>query len=1096
MKTKRVSNWIAILAALLAILKAAGPVGAQQASGEDIQKENAGDNTFKGMQYRLIGPFRGGRVLAVTGVAADPNVYYFGAVSGGVWKTTDGGVNWTPLFDKETISSIGSIALAPSDPNVIYVGTGEACIRGNISYGDGVYKSVDGGKTWTNVGLKDTRQIGKVVVDPRNPDIVLVAALGHAYGPNEERGVFRSTDGGKTWQKVLYKDNKTGAIDVAFDPSNSHILFAALWEAHRTPYSLESGGPGSGLYKSGDGGSTWKRLQGHGLPGGILGRIGVSVSGADPNRVYAQIEATHDKGGLYVSSDGGDHWALVNGDHRFTQRAWYYMHVFADPKNVDTVYELNTGTYRSTDGGGTFEVITPPHGDCHGLWIDPTNPARMIEGNDGGATITVDGGKTWSTQYNQPTAQFYHVIADQRFPYYVYGAQQDNTTVAIASRTDHDVIDRPDWYPVGGGESGYIAPDPRDPNIVYAGGYEGEVSRFDKRTEQAREISAWPQVTDGLGAAGLKYRVQWTAPLVISPHDPNAIYLGAQVLLKSTDGGGSWSEISPDLTRNDKSKQQVSGGPITKDDTGTEYYDTIFTIAESPLAKDLIWVGSDDGLIHLTRDDGKSWEDVTPKDMPEWSMISLIDASPHEAGTAYAAVDRHRLDDIQPYAYKTTDYGKTWRKITNGLPDGSYVHVVREDPKRKDLLFAGTETGVLVSFDGGDRWQPLKLNLPATPVHDLVIHGDDLLVATHGRSFWILDDLAPLRQFNPEVAASNVHLYEPAPAYRLRGGGFFRAHGPVGANPPSGAMIDYYLKTAAASPETGKEPETSAGASDTKGEKRAEITLEIRDGQGRLVRKFSSRKKKKPHEEVPPEEAEEDRPVEHDQLPAQAGLNRFVWDLKYAPPREALERMAVFSDYKPTGPLAPPGKYHLKLTAGGQTQTATLEVKLDSRVSVSDADLQKQFDLAMEIRDSVNQAHDTVNQIHDLQAQLKALEQRLADEAKVKSVLAATRDLDQKITALEEDLVEPQITASEDSCNYPIRLRYKLVALGQVVESADAAPTAQSYALFKDLRAQLDAEIKRWDGLSAREIPALNDLMKKEGVPAVMVVPVQKEEGL
>jgi photosystem II stability/assembly factor-like uncharacterized protein len=1078
-------------------------------------------------------------------VPGDPNVYYFGAVSGGVWKTTDGGLNWTPIFDKEPISSIGSLAVAPSDPNVIYVGTGEACIRGDISYGDGVYKSVDAGKTWTNVGLKDTRQIGKVIVDPRNPDIVFVAALGHAFGPNEERGVFRSLDGGKSWQKVLYKDDKTGAIDITFDPTNSHILFAALWQAHRTPYSLESGGPGSGLYKSTDGGATWKPAgggEGHGLPRGILGRIGVSVSGADPNRVYAQIEATNDKGGLYVSNDGGDHWSLVNGDHRFLQRAWYYMHVFADPKNADTVYELNVGTFRSTDGGKTFTPIGLPHGDCHGLWIDPLSPARMIEANDGGATITVDGGKTWSTEYNQPTAQFYHVITDNRFPYYVYGAQQDNTTVAIASRSDHGVIDRPDWYPVGGGESGYIAPDPRDANIVYAGDYEGRLTRFDKRTGQERNISAWPEVTDGQGAAKLKYRFQWTAPLILSPHDPNVLYLGAQVLLKSTNSGGSWTEISPDLTRNDKAKQQVSGGPITKDDTGTEYYDTIFAIAESPLAKDLIWVGSDDGLIHLTRDGGLHWEDVTPKSLPEWSMISLLDASPHEAGTAYAAVDRHRLDDIQPYVYKTHDYGKTWTKITDGLPGGSYVHVVREDPKRRGLLFAGTETSVSVSFDDGEHWQPLKLNLPAAPIHDLVVHGDDLVVGTHGRSFWILDDITPLRQFNPPrqltggaaspvpgtssegervgqltdrgggYGASDVYLYQPATAYRLRGGGFFRIHVPVGENPPPGAIIDYYLKTAPPcgaepcstggkesqragggppQPEDGKEPEKAKGPAE---EKKGEITLEIRDSQGRLVRKFSNLKKKPPGEEALPEEAEEDRPLEHNQLPAQAGLNRFVWDLKYAPPREIPGAMAVFSDYKPEGPLALPGKYELKLLAGGKSLTSTLELKLDPRVSVSEADLQKEFELAMKIRDSVNDAADTVNQIHDLQAQLKDLEKRLGGDTKAGSVVSAAKELGKKLTAVEEELVEPKIKASEDSLNYPIRLRYKLVAVGQVVESADAAPTAQSYELFKDLRAQLDAQLAKWHEITAKDVPSLNELMKKQGIPAIMVVPVRKEE--
>src|SRR5712692_3513086 len=580
------------------------------------------EKLFGAMRWRQVGPFRGGRVLAVTGVPGEPNVFYFGAAAGGVWKSTDAGANWAPIFDKEQIASIGSIAVSPSDHNVIYVGTGEACIRGNISYGNGVYKSLDGGKTWKNIGLKDTQHIGKVVVDPRNPNIVFVAALGHAYGPNEERGLFRSTDGGVTWQKVLFKDNKTGAIDVVFDPNNSNTLFTSLWEVVRTPWSLSSGGPGSGLYKSTDGGSTWKRLEGHGLPAGIMGRIGVSVSGADSSRVYALIESKD--GGLFRSDDAGESWIRMNEDGRLRQRAWYFSHVFADPKSADTLYLLNTGMFRSTDGGRSFNLLSAPHGDHHGLWIDPDNPQRMINGNDGGATVSTDGGKTWTTQYNQPTAQFYHVITDNRWPYYIYGAQQDNSTVAIKSYDDDGVIGRQDWYVVGGGESGYIAPYPSDPNIVYAGA-EYFTSRFDKHTEQLVDISVMPLDVSGNGAEKLVHRFQWTSPLFVSPHDPNTLYTAGEMVFKSMNGGQSWQGISGDLTRNDKSKQRPSGGPITLDITSVEYYDTVFAAAESPLQKDLLWAGTDDGLVHLTTDGGQSWSNVTPKDLPEWSMISIVE---------------------------------------------------------------------------------------------------------------------------------------------------------------------------------------------------------------------------------------------------------------------------------------------------------------------------------------------------------------------------------------------------------------------------------------------------------------------------------------
>ncbi len=737
------------------------------AAGQTLSKDS-----LEGMKWRLVGPFRGGRVEAVVGVPGNPYVYYFGAAAGGVWKTTDAGVNWTPVFDHESSPSIGAIAIAPSDPNVIYVGTGEPCFRGDITYGNGMYKSVDAGKTWTHIGLEDSRHIAKILIDPRNPDLVYVAALGHAFGPNEERGVFRTTDGGKTWQKVLYKDDKSGAVDLEFAGGNSHVLYAALYQVIRKPWDIVSGGPGSGLYKSSDGGSTWHPIKGHGFPDVLLGKIGIAASPADPQRVYALVEAAKDKGGIYVSHDEGETWQFVTGDHRLIQRAFYYIHIFADPSDADRIYVQNVGSYRSTDAGKTWQTLHPPHGDNHALWIDPENPKRLIAGNDGGATISVDGANTWTPEDNQPTAQFYHVAADDQYHYYLYGAQQDNSTVAIASSTDHGYIGRQDWYDVGGGESGYIAPVPDNPGIVYAGGNYGIVTRWNKQTEEAHLVSPAPVNMDGSAAADQKYRFQWTAPIVISPFDPHTLYIAAQVLFKSTDAGQTWTVISPDLTRNDKSKEQMPGGPITKDSTSVEFYDTIFSVAESPVQRGLIWAGSDDGLVHLTRDGGKNWSDVTPKDLPAWSKISMIEASPFDAGTAFLAVDCHMLDDLQPYAYKTADFGKTWTKITDGIPNGSFVRAVRQDTKRKDLLFAATETGVFVSFDGGARWQSLQLNLPVVPVHDVIVKNDDLAIATHGRSFWVLDDVSPLRELKAGDLDQPAYLFRPAPAHRSRGGGF------------------------------------------------------------------------------------------------------------------------------------------------------------------------------------------------------------------------------------------------------------------------------------------------------------------------------------
>jgi photosystem II stability/assembly factor-like uncharacterized protein len=1062
---------------------------------ETDQDEREFEGPWKGMQYRLVGPFRGGRVVAVSGVVGQDDVYYFGAVAGGVWKTTDGGLNWKPTFDKtkEASPSIGAISVSESDPNVIYAGTGEACIRGNIVGGNGVWKSLDAGKTWKFAGLGDTRAIGRLMIHPKNPDVAFVAALGHPFADNEERGIFRTRDGGKTWEKVLYKDAKSGGIDVVFDPSNPNILFAALWQAKRTPWSLDSGGAGSGLYRSSDGGTTWKPLQQHGLPEGILGRIGVTVSGANPNRLWAVIEA--EKGGIYRSDDGGDSWRLMTDDHRFRQRAWYYSHIFADPKSADTVYILNTGIYRSNDGGKTFNPLRAPHGDNHALWIDPTNPRRLINGNDGGATISTNGGESWTSQYNQPTAQFYHVTTDNRFPYYIYGAQQDNSTVGIASASAEGSIDRPDWYDVGGGESGYIAPDPTDPLIVYAGSYGGEITRHDKHTHEEQAINPWPVNPIGWAAADVKHRFQWTEPIVFSPHDPKTLYFAGERLFKTTDAGMSWTIISPDLTRNEKSKQAASGGPITKDNTGVEVYDTIFSVVESPVQKDLIWAGTDDGLVQLTRNGGQKWENVTPQGMPEWGTVSMIEASPRDAETAYLAVERHKMDDFAPYIFKTTDLGKSWTKLVAGLPANDYVHAVRVDPSRPGLLFAGTEQGVYMSFDAGRRWQALQINLPASPVNDLVVkkndNGNDLVVATHGRSFWVLDDLTPLEQYDESLPQHEAHLFPPtATSHTLFRGSFSRAQANAGKNPPAGAVIDYWLKTSLkksdkkdapeANAESKPKPEDVGKSEAEKKEEAPKITLEILDSSGKVIRKFP--KKEEPAGE---EESFFERDHSAENLPADAGLNRFVWDLRYEGATK-VPRAPLWGG-STEGPVALPGTYQVRLTVLGNRYTAPLVIAADSRLKIGADDLGKQFDLLLKIRDKVSETDDAILQIRDVREQVNVVNRRLKNDPREKTITDAGQALDKKMTAVEEELIQTKAKSGQDVLNFPVRLNNHLVALSGVVGSADSAPTQQSYEVFDMLSQAVDEQLAKWKAIVSGDVAAYNNLVKQQEVPAIMV---------
>ncbi len=1048
-----------------AVKAPAAPAPTSDQNSTDDESAKPEDKPFKGMKYRLIGPFRGGRSLTAAGIPGDPTTYYFGATGGGVWKSTDGAMTWSSVFDKEGSSSIGSLAVANSDHNTIYVGTGEACIRGNIAQGDGVYKSLDAGKTWKNVGLHDSRAIGKVIINPNNPDIVFVAALGHPYGPNSERGIFRTTDGGKTWDKVLYKDENTGAIDVAFDPHNPNTLFAALWQARRTSWSLADGGPGSGLYRSNDGGTTWKRLEEHGLPKGPYGRIGIAV-GANSERVYALIEAHNPDGGLYRSDDGGETWEVVNPSHSLWQRPWYYMHIIADPRDENTLYIMDVDAYKSTDGGHLFNKIKIPHGDNHGLWIDPRDTRRMIASNDGGVTLTLDGGKNWTREDNQPTAQFYHVITDSETPYRVYGAQQDSGTVAIASRSDDGSIDRSDWYDVGGGEAGYIAPYPLDPNIVYAADYQGNITRFDKHIGQVKSITEVPELSDAYGAVNLEHRFQWTAPVLISHYDPNTLYHGGERLFKTTDGGVHWTPISPDLTRNDKSKQSVSGGDITLDDSGTEYYDTIFALAESPLTKGLLWVGTDDGLVQITRDEGKNWTNITPKDLPEWSRISQIEASPFDAGTAYVAVDRHQNDDLHPYIYKTADYGQSWTKLNNGIPEGSFVRAVREDPKKRGLLYAGTENGVYVSFDNGADWRPLKLNLPTTPVHDLLIKDNDLVVATHGRAFWILDDVSPLRQFSEDVAKHDVHLYTPAAAYRIQAGRAGERHPSkvAGQNPPAGAVIYYSLKDA---PKPG-----------------TETKLEILDASGKVIRKYSNSESERLEEPLDPDDKKPEKEIK-----PEAGLNRFVWDLRYEEAHHVPGYYLWEYDAGALGPVAAPGQYQVRLTVGTESQVAPLEVKLDPRVKVTQTDLAQQFTLQMQIQEELNHVYDAVNQIQDVRSQVNGLKRRLPENASTKPVVSSADDLEKKLVAVRDQFINLTISANEDSLAYPPRIDGKLAFLAIDVGSADSAPTEAEQLEFNKLKRQSGELLSRWDDLQQHDLAAFRKLTAESNLSTVVVPP-------
>ncbi len=1025
------------------------------------------ETLFQALEYRLVGPFRGGRVTAVTGIPGDRSTFYMGSTGGGVWKTTDAGLTWRNVSDEAFASaSVGAVEVAPSDPNVVYAGMGSACVRGNTSPGDGVYRSTDAGRTWAHVGLGDAGQIGRIAVDPRDPDRVYVAVLGHAFGPSKQRGVYRSTDGGATWKQVLDMGREAGAVDLAMDPTNPRILFAATYRLERKPWTLISGGPGSGLHRTADGGDTWTELT-DGLPDrkkGPWGRIGVSVSGANPDRVYALIEA--EEGGLFRSDDGGKKFRRINQDREFRQRAWYYTHVFADPADANTVYILNVGMYRSTDGGKTFQYIRAPHGDHHALWIDPTDNRVLINGNDGGANVSHNGGASWSAQDNQPTAEMYRLTVDDQFPYRLYGCQQDNSCLSIPSRTSGSSIDREDWFVPGGCESGHVAVDPRNPSIIYSGCYGGTISRYDHATGQDREIMAYPQLAVGQAAKDLRYRFQWNAPIRLSPHDPGVLYHASQVVHRSTDEGQSWEVISPDLTRNDKSKQAYAGEPITRDNTGVEVYGTIFALEESPHQRGVLWAGSDDGLVHISRDNGRTWKNVTPRQMPEWGQVNAIELSAHGPGRAFLAVTRYRMDDFAPYILRTDDYGATWQSVTGrGLPSHHFVRAVREDPDRKGLLYAGTEFGIHVSFDDGRNWQPLQLKLPVTPVTDLAVKNQDLVVATQGRSFWILDDLTVLHQMTPQVAAAKVHLFEPRAAYRFGGGGFRGGGGTSGKNPPAGVLIHYLLA---------EEP-----AEDT------EVRLEILDGAGQVLRTLSSQK----DEPRAPSAFARFFP-ERDtgrRLETKAGLNRYVWNFRLHD-ADLVDDAVLWGLAR--GPKVPPGTYQARLTVGGTVQTRSFQVLADPRLDTTQAGFEASHRLARSIWESMSTAHQAIRALRDVRKQVDELVARLEKAGKGEGLADAAKPLKEKLTGVEEALNQARAESSQDILNFPTRLDGQFLGLLGIVESADAPPTQGALLRYEELRAELDRHLADLRAVLDTDLADFNGKVRSRDVPPVLPVGV------
>jgi photosystem II stability/assembly factor-like uncharacterized protein len=1040
-----------------------------------------GPKVFQELKYRSVGPAAGGRTCRSCGVPGDPLVYYTATAGGGVWKSSDGGLDWKPIFDDQTVASVGSIAVAASEPNTLYVGTGEGNIRGNVQAGDGIYKSVDGGKSWKHV-WKQEGQIGQLIVHPNNADIAYAAVLGKVFGPNPERGVYRTTDGGKTWKQVLAVNADTGAADVCFDPSNPNILFAAMWQTRRKPWEYTSGGPGSGLYVSRDAGDTWKLLGGagvpddklKGLPEGIYGRIGVAVAPSDSRRVYALIEA--EKGGLYRSDDGGDNWKLINAAHYLRQRPWYFTTITVQPTNPEDVWCPSVRLLHSIDGGKTFKQVKGTHhGDHHDLWIDPKNPKRMIDSNDGGVDLSPNGGESWFAPL-LPLSQFYHVRCDNHVPYRVMGNMQDVGTASGPSNSlTGEGILLNEWHSVGGGETGVAVPDPADPNIVYAGEYGGYISRYNQRTRQARNISVYPTNPSGHAAEDLRYRFNWTAPIIVSGHEPTTVYYSGNVLFRTSDGGLTWTAVSPDLTRNDKSKQKRSGGPITGDNVGTEYFGTLFSLAESPRQKSVLWAGSDDGLVHVSRDAGKGWTNVTKNipNFPEWGTVSGIEASHFDDGGALVVVDAHRLDDPRPYLWKTADYGATWTRLGVKLPANVHLHAVREDPKRKGLLFLGTDRGVSFSTDGGTAWEELKLNLPTVSVTDLIVKDNDLVVSTNGRSLWIFDDLTPLREMTSKIEEQNAYLFRVEPALR------WRYHPPnysegrkntIGENPPKGAIVNYFLK------KKPKEP----------------ITLEVFDAKGTLVTVFDSREDKdEPAEDEPDVSEERDKKLV---LPTLPGVNRATWNLRYRGAK-AIKGAKVDSGEPEHGPLVLPGTYTLKLTVDGQVMTATVKVEPDPRVTLPLAELEAQLKTTLAVRDDLTRLTEMVERLRSVRSQLTQRNELLKDNAKAEPLVKQAKALIDKLDALEAKLHNPKAEVTYDILAQKggARLYSQMLWLYESLIDSDG-PVTQG---MREVYAEQTAELKKYGAelrtLLTEDLAKVNEQAKLLDVPGVIVPEATKK---
>ncbi|WP_103068904.1 VPS10 domain-containing protein [Aquimarina sediminis] len=1001
-----------------------------------IHSQTYNQGLYDALEYRLIGPFRGGRSAAVTGVSGKPNLFYAGTTGGGIWKTTDGGRTWKNISDGFFGGSIGAIAISKSDPNVIYVGGGEKTLRGNVSSGYGIWKSVDAGKTWIQSGLSKSRHIPRITIHPTNPDIVYTAVLGNIYKPTNDRGVYKSTDGGKTWKKVLFANQDAGAVDLILDPNNPRILYASTWNARRTPYSLSSGGEGSALWKSTDSGNTWNEIsKNKGFAKDTLGIIGVTVSPVNSERIWAIVE-NKEKGGVYRSDDGGQTWNQLNSSRSLRQRAWYYSRIYADPKDIDVVYVVNVSYHKSKDGGKNFSSYHAPHGDHHDLWIAPENPKRMVIGDDGGAQITYDGGETWSTYHNQPTSQFYRVTTDNSFPYRIYAAQQDNSTIRINHRSTGWSISENDWERTAGGESAHIAVDPKDNDIVYGGSYDGFLTRVNHKKETVRSISVWPDNPMGHGAEDMKYRFQWNFPILFSKHNPNRLYTFSNHVHVSENEGQSWDVISPDLTRNDPDKQKSSGGPITQDNTSVEYYCTIFAAAESPIKEGLLWVGSDDGLVHLSQDGGKSWDDVTPKGMPEWMMINSIEPSTFNEGTCYIAGTKYKSGDFAPYLYKTTDYGKSWVKITNGIKSEHFTRVLREDPKQKGLLYAGTETGMYISFNDGTNWQPFQLNLPIVPITDLIIKNNNLIVATQGRSLWIIDDLTVLHQLNNNLKNQDHILYKPKDSYRMSGGSI-KDSKTEGTNHPAGVITYFYLKNYDTVKDT--------------------VSLTYFNAKNDTLKSYSTKAKEK-KEQLNIEEK---------------GANMFVWDMR-GEGAEKLKGMILWWANL-NGPKAVPGNYKVSLSVNGkEVYRQPFTIVSDPRSEATPAQMQSQFDFITSINKTVDKAHKSIKKIRKINAQLKAFSKQYKDNDITKDLVKKATDLQTQFGEIEKALYQTKNKSNQDPLNFPIKLTNKLGHLNSLVGMGDFGPTSQDIAVKNELTEKIDKQLATFDKLISEEIKNFN----------------------